>query len=84
MKAADVRTKMEELKRVIQTADHDVRAGKKVDLSGLDSKVALICTKAVALPPSDAMDIQPLMADLIGELEHLTQSLQDYRDTLKG
>ncbi len=83
MKPTEIRARMEDLKRVIQAADHDVRTGKRVDLSGLDSKVALICTKAIALPPSDAMEIQPLMADLIGELEHLTQSLQDYRDTLK-
>lgn len=84
MKAQEVRTKMEDLKNFIQDADIAVRGGKMVNLSSLDKNVALICTKAIALPPSDARDIQPLMAELIGELERLTLSLKDYRDDLKS
>ncbi len=83
MKAAQVRQSMEDLKTFIQDSDAKVRGGTMVDLSGLESKVTMICTKATSLPPKDAMDIQPLMADLIGELERLTISLRDFRDDLQ-
>ncbi len=74
---------MEKLKIFIQDADITVRGGTMVDLTGLDRDVATICTKAVALPPAEAHDLQPLMADLIGELERLSITLKDYRDDIK-
>ena len=83
MKAADLLTKMEDLKNVIRNADNMVRENKAVNLSGLDAKVSYICNKVTGLSAAEAADLQPLMADLIGELEHLSTSLQDYRDNLK-
>ncbi len=82
MTPADIRTKMEELKTYIQDADIAVRGGKMVDLGGLDKRVSQICLQATSQPKAKALEIQPLMAELIGELERLTLSLKDYRDGL--
>lgn len=83
MKAAEIRAKMEKLTDFIREAEATVRGGKMVDLSGLDREVAVICNKAVALPPLEARDIQPIMAELIGNLEHLSSALKDYKEDLK-
>ena len=60
-----------------------VRGGDMVDLSGLDRDVATICNKAVALPPDQAREVQPLMAELIGSLEQLSAALVAYKEDLK-
>jgi len=83
MKPEEIRTKMETLNDFILDAEAKVRGGAMADLSGLDKDVAVICTKAVTLPPSDARDIQPLMAELIGNLERLSTALKDYKDDMK-
>ena len=83
MKADEIRSRMEKLNDFIQDSEATVRGGKMADLSGLDKDVAVICTKAIALPPSDARDIQPLMAELIGNLERLSTALKDYKEDLK-
>ena len=75
---------MEDLKAYIKDADRNVCAGKMTNLKDLDKKVSLICQQATSLPPAQALDIHPLMAELIGELERLTISLNDYRDRLKS
>ena len=83
MKLDEIRTKMEKLNDSILEAAPNVRGGKMADLSGLDKDVAIICTRAVTLPPADARDIQPLMAELIGNLERLSGALKDYKDDIK-
>lgn len=83
MKADDIRTKMEKLTDFIRDAEDQVRSGVIRDLSGLDHDVAVICNKAVALPPAEARDIQPKMAELIGNLESLSQALVAFKDGQK-
>ena len=83
MNVTEIRDKMEKLRDSISDAENSVRGGKMVDLTGLDKNVAVICTQAVALPPEDARDIQPLMAELIGNLERLSIALKDFKDTVK-
>ena len=84
MNADDIRARMEKLTDFIREAEDMVRGGKMVDLSGLDRDVALICNKAVALPPEQARDIQPNMAELIGSLERLSSALMSYKEGLKS
>lgn len=79
----DIRAKMEKLSSFILDAEDKVRAGKMADLSGMDREVAVICNKAVSLPPDQARDIQPLMAEMIGNLERLSTALKDYKEDLK-
>ena len=83
MNSVQIREKMEKLRDYIYDADNAVRDGKMVDLTGLDKDVAVICTQAIALPPHDARDLQPLMAELIGNLERLSSSLKDFKDNVR-
>lgn len=83
MNSAQIRNKMDKLKDYILDADASVRVGKMVDLTGLDKDVAVICTQALALPANEAHDLQPLMAELIGNLERLSGSLKDFKDSVQ-
>lgn len=83
MKHPEIRQKMEQMNDFILDAETKLREGTMTDLTGLDKEVAVICTNAVALPPAEAHDLQPLMAELIGNLERLSMALKDYRDDLK-
>ncbi len=76
--------KMETLKNFIQNADAQIQSGKMVKLGTLDRDVADLCDKVVRLPAAEALEMQPAMADLIGELERLSFSLKDFRDNLKN
>lgn len=82
-KSADIRARMEKLNDFIMKAEDSVRDGKMMDLGSLDKDIADLCMKAVSLPPVEAKDLQPLMADMIGNLERLGGALKDFRDNLK-
>lgn len=79
-----LRVKMETLSNFIRDAEGTVLGGQMVDMSGLDKDVAVICNKVVSLPPAQAMELQPLMADMIGSLERLSIALKDYKDNLRS
>lgn len=79
-----LRDQMERLSVFILDAEEKVLSGKMVDMSGLDRDVSTLCTKALALPPAQAMEIQPLMAELIGHLERLTIALKAYRNNARS
>lgn len=83
MKSEDIRARMEKLNDYIMQAEDTVRGGKMTDLGSLDKDIADLCMKAVSLPPVEAKDLQPLMADMIGNLERLGAALKDFRDNLK-
>ncbi|HEU4838203.1 MAG TPA: hypothetical protein VFS88_02205 [Micavibrio sp.] len=83
MKSEDLHAKMEKLNDYIIQAEDTVRGGKMMDLGSLDKDIADLCMKAVSLPPPEAKDLQPLMADMIGNLERLGAALKDFRDNLK-
>ncbi len=83
MKAAEIRKKMEDLSIYILDVETSVRNGKMMDMGGLDREIGILCTKAVSLPPLQAKELQPVMAELIGNLERLGMSLKDFRDNLK-
>lgn len=83
MNTEQLRTKMEETNQYILDSEVKVLAGTMVDLTGLDKDVSVICQKAVSLPSADASDIQPLMAEMIGNLERLGMALKNFRDDFK-
>jgi hypothetical protein len=83
MKSADLRAKMEKLNDFILDAEVNVRGGKMMDLGNLDRDIGDLCTRAVSLPPPEARDLQPLMAEMIGNLERLGIALKDFRDNLR-
>lgn len=84
MKPDLVRDKMQKLANYIYDAEGIVRSGKMVDLSSLDREVSIICKDALSLPAADVANIQPIMAELIGNLERLSIAITDYKDGLKG
>lgn len=83
MNAEQLRSKMEETNQYILDSEVKVLGGEMVDLTGLDRDVSVICQKAISLPPDDARDIQPMMAEMIGNLERLGMALKNYKDDLK-
>ncbi len=83
MNATELRSKMEKTNDYILDSEAKVLAGTMVDLTGLDKEVGVICQKALAMPPNDARDIQPLMAEMIGNLERLSLALKNYKEDLK-
>jgi hypothetical protein len=84
MTPAEISNKMRSLSDFILDAETKVREGKIVDMSGIDRDVNVICSKAMALPADKSLEIQPLMAELIGHLERLGMALKDYKDNLKS
>ena len=75
-----LRNKMKQLGEFISDAEGSVRTGKIVDMAGLDRDVTVICQQAATLPPGQAAEIQPDMADLIGRLERLAIALRDFKE----
>lgn len=78
-----LREDMRTLTDYIIEVGHQVRDGHMVDLTGLDGKVAGLCDRTLALPPTQATEMQPLMAEMIGHLEDLSNALRDYQDQRK-
>lgn len=79
----DIKSRMQELSAFIDEANTQVSGGQMVDLQGLDDEVASLCERTLALPPQDAVEVQPLMADMITKLEDLGRSLQIFQDKLE-
>lgn len=78
--ADDIRARMQDICDEIMNAVTTVESGAMVQLSGLDNRVARLCSRTLALPAADAADIQPLMADMINSLDRLGMALRDYQD----
>lgn len=83
MTSNDIADKMRKLSEFILDAEASVRRGKMVDITGIDKDINIICSRATSLPPAQAMEIQPLMAELIGNLERLGMALKDFKQNLK-
>lgn len=72
------------LSAFIEEAQVKLGDGEIVNLSHLDSEVETICQEIVKLPPKQAQDVQPVMADMISKLETLGISLQEFQKNLKA
>ena len=74
--------RMRALTDFIIDAHHQVRQGQNVNLTGLDAKVSQVCDDTFKLPPAQAIEMQPLIANMIGHLEDLGKSLEDLKADL--
>lgn len=83
MTANDIADKMRKLSEFILDAESSVRSGKMVDITGIDKDINTICSRATSLPPAQALEIQPVMAELIGNLERLGMALKNFKENLK-
>ncbi len=80
----DIQTRMRAICDLINDAINKVESGTMVNLSGLDDDVASLCERTVALSPQDAAQVQPLMADMIGNLDRLGNALRDFQDRVRS
>jgi hypothetical protein len=66
----------DEVRRTLVMARSLVRAGKLVDLTGLDSEVAFVCARVLDLPPDAARAMRPVLMALRAELHALTLEVE--------
>lgn len=79
----DIKTRMQELTSFVIDANNSINGGQMVDLQGLDDEVASLCDRTLALPPQRAAEVQPLMAEMISQLEELGRSLEIFQENLR-
>lgn len=77
---------LEELNNVttlINEAQSQITAGRVPNMANIEKKVETICQKALQLEPEEAKKTQNLMADVIGKLDSLAISLENFRTEMK-
>lgn len=72
-------SELRSLTEFVIEADNQIRDGNMVDLSRLDEEVGNLCDRTVALSAEDAQEVQPVMAEMINQLESLSLALQEYK-----
>ncbi len=82
--ADQIAGKLQELTRFIEDAQKKLHDGEVLNLSHLDNEVAQLCEETLKLPPQDAMQVQPIMGDMISKLEELSLALKDFQTNLKA
>lgn len=80
----DIITRMHDVCVFINDAIVKVESGSIVNLAGLDDDIAALCERTVSLPPDDAAQVQPAMADMISNLDRLGTALKDYQDRVRS
>ena len=78
-----IAVRLQELTSFIQNAKEKLGNGEVVDLAHLDGEVEQICEQALKLKPEEALNVQPVMAEMISKLEELGLALKDFQDNLK-
>ena len=63
------------LGRTAAMASALARAGRRIDLTGLDAQVALVCVKALDLPPEQGCVVRMDLVLLLAELDALAGAL---------
>ena len=76
-----VRALAEQLTAMVTGATGSLRAGRDVDLAGLDSEVGLLCAKSLDLPADEGRRVRPWLVGLSGGIEALSQALAARRRT---
>jgi hypothetical protein len=70
-----VRACLEQFGRTLGIARSLVRAGKLVDLTGLDAQMGYICARSLDLPPDEGRALRPELIALRAELDVLSEAL---------
>jgi hypothetical protein len=71
-----VRACVEQVSQTLAIARSLVRAGKHVDLTGLDAEIGFVCARALDLPPEDGRAARPILLVLRSELEALAEAIE--------
>jgi len=64
------------IRNVIETAAGLAVGGRRVDVSGLDRTVGLLCAKALDLPPEDGRAARAGLVALLTEIDALSLALR--------
>ncbi len=80
--AQDISARLQELSDFIESAHNSLSDGEVVNLSHLDGEIEKLCEATLRLPPADATQVQPVMADMISKLEALGLALQEFQNGL--
>ncbi len=66
----------EQVRRIVAISCALAGSGRRVDLSGLDGAVGLLCAKTLDLPPDQGRLAGPLLAAILAELDLLGAALR--------
>ena len=78
----DTATPLETLRACLEQLSHTlgitgslVRAGRDVDLKGLEAEIGFVCARALDLPPEDGRAVRPALIGLRAQLDAVTAIL---------
>ncbi|HEY0205089.1 MAG TPA: hypothetical protein VGC15_13185 [Acetobacteraceae bacterium] len=66
----------EQVQRIVAVTRALAESGRRVDLSGLDGAVGLLCAKTLDLPPDQGRLARPQLAAILAELDQLGATLR--------
>ena len=66
----------EQVQRIVAISRALAGSGRRVDLSGLDGTVGLLCAKTLDLPPDQGRLARPQLAAILAELDLLGTTLR--------
>ncbi|HVC62662.1 MAG TPA: hypothetical protein VND19_20135 [Acetobacteraceae bacterium] len=72
---ATVQACLDQFGRTLGIARSLVRAGKRVDLTGLDAEMGYVCARTLDLPPDQGRSLRPVLLGLRAELDALSGAL---------
>ena len=72
---AVVRARLDDVRRSLQAARARLAAGGAVDLTGMDTSLALLCEQALALAPPQAREALPQLVALRDTVSGLIETL---------
>jgi hypothetical protein len=70
----EVRAYAEQLTKLVDFTRALVDANRKVDLTGLECEIGLLCAKSLDLPPDEGRRIRPRLLALFGSVEGLSRA----------
>ncbi len=78
-----ITNRLQELSTFIEKARDKLQTGEVVDLAHLDDEVSQLCAATLGLKAEDAIQVQPVMADMISKLEEMGIALKDFQNNFK-
>jgi hypothetical protein len=70
-----LRSFIEDLDNAVMIARTLVHEGHRIDLTGLDGQVGLLCAKALDLPPEQGRSVRPKLVGLLSTVDSLIACL---------
>ena len=78
----DIRVQLDQASGAIESYRRVVAGGTPVDLTGLDQKIASMCSAIAALPPGERADLKSALLTLMSDMDALVASLKQQQDSV--